>query len=287
LTDKPVIQEDGSEVAMKNSLFKRNHAGKYFEYKYYMNLSQTDCRMSLEAFSATGRTRRMLLQYSISAFEVESAELQDEYRFAEQLSRSTGADERQSKCLDTSPDPITPRSLRFGNSDDHTSAPNTRSLRTKESHCRSIVDFAFGTLTEDNICQQSRPNGLLNSALLNNTGPLAEKSKNSLHKDSFPSINSVLDSQPDPLDLATATRAMKVALAVKTGIQDGLHELDKSLSVTQGTPIQKRAKGKDSTHGYSGGFSGVMPSSDSLTPRRRVTDFASATAESDDSDYQV
>ena len=271
---------------MKNSLFKRNHAGKYFEYKYYMNLSQTDCRMSLEAFSATGKTRRMLLQYSISAFEVESAELQDEHQFAEQLSRGTGADERQSKCLDTSSDPIIPRSQRIGNADDHTSAPNARCLRTKESHCQSIVDFAFGALIEDNICQQSRSNGFSNSALLKNTGPLAEKSENSAHEDSFPPVNNVLDSQPDPLDVATATRAMKVARAGKTGIQE-LHELDKSLSAAQGTPVQKRARGKDSTHGESGGFSGVMPSSDSLTSRRRVTDFESATAESDDSDYQV
>jgi hypothetical protein len=116
---------------------------------------------------------------------------------------------------------------------------------------------------------------------------LTERSENSLHKESFPPINRVLDSQPDPLDVVTATRALKVALAVKTGIQEGLHELDKSLSAAQRTPIQKRAKGKNSTHGDSGGFLGVMPPSDSLTSMRRVTDFESATAESDDSDYQV
>jgi hypothetical protein len=91
LTYRLLENKVGSKVVMKDATLKRDSIGKYFEYKYYLNLSQTDCRMSLQVFSSTGKTGKMLLQYSISAFEVESTELQDEQWFAEQLSQTQSA----------------------------------------------------------------------------------------------------------------------------------------------------------------------------------------------------
>jgi hypothetical protein len=282
LTDKPLIQKDGSEVAMKNSLFKRDHSGKYFEYKYYMNLSQTDCRMSLEAFSANGMTRRMLLQYSVSAFEVESAELQDEHRFVEQLSRRVEAETSFGKYLEAGPDDIGTRSPRVGNAAHLPSPPIARSLRTYENDSRSINDFALGLVTEGNIYKQSRQNNFLTPALLNNARPFIEESDERPHERSLDATNGVLDSQPDLLNVTMATKAVRVAMAAKAGMQKDDEQRGKPSSEDLAAPTQKRARRVGSIYGDSG-RSPLPPQ----TPRRRVPNVGSPTAESETSGCQV
>jgi hypothetical protein len=290
LTDKPVIQKDGSEVAMKNSSFKRDHSGKYFEYKYYLNLSQTDCRMSLEAFTANGKTRRMLLQYSISAFEVESAELQDEHRFIEQLFLGIGADTNVGKYLEVGPDAVGTRSMRIGNVKcllSPQSPLNVGSSRTNEKGTRSTNGLALGSVTEKNLYQQSRKINFSTPAPLINAGPFIGENKESPHEGPVPLVNGVLCSQSGRLNIAMATEAMKVAMAARAGMQDDDQQRDISLSEDQTLPIQNRGTRSNSAPGVSGRLSSVVPSSDLQTPRKRVPDFDSPEAESETSDYQV
>jgi hypothetical protein len=272
---------------MKNSLFKRNHDGKYFEYKYYMNISQTDCRMSLEAFSATGKTRRMLLQYSIAAFEVESAELQDEHRFVEQHSPGARAQKGQPQSPNTGPDGVRTRSPLLENAGHRPSPSNFRSLQTSENYSRPVIGLPFGAVTDTSFYQQSRQDGLSNPAMLSNTQQLTESRRGYPSRDSFTPINSVPSSQIDSSNVAMAAKAFNFALAAKTGLQEEHHKADKSFPATQRTPIRRRPKGKDWMHVESGVSSGVIFPSDPRTTRKRATDLENPITDSEDSDYQV
>jgi hypothetical protein len=157
------MEKDGSKVVMKNALFKHDRVGKFFEYKYYMNLSQTDCRMSLEAFSAKGRTRRMLLQHSISAFEVESTELQDEQRFAKQLSQRAIIDEASGETFESGPISIGTRSLQVRESERISPPPQRRSSQRNQKNGRSIYDAPIVPVIEENEDSIHTTNGALGS----------------------------------------------------------------------------------------------------------------------------
>ena len=163
LTNKQLIEKDGSKVVNEKSSFKRDHVGKYFEYKYYMNLSQTDCRMSLEAFSAKGKTRRMLLQHSISAFEVESTELQDEQRFAKQLSQRTIADEASGEIFEAGPISVGTRSLQARGSERLSPPPQRRSSQRNQKNGRSIHDSPLVPVIDESEDSMRTTNGALGS----------------------------------------------------------------------------------------------------------------------------
>jgi hypothetical protein len=163
LTNKQLIQKDGSEIVMKDAPFKRDRVGKYFEYKYYMNLSQTDCRMSLEAFSAKGRTRRMLLQHSITAFEVESTELQDEHRFAKQLSQRAIDNEASGEIFEAGPISVGTTSLQARDSERLSPPPQRRSSQRNQKNGGSIHNSPVVPVTEENEDSMRTNNGVLGS----------------------------------------------------------------------------------------------------------------------------
>jgi len=287
LTDKSIIQQDGLEVAMKRASFKRDHAGRYFEYKYYMNLSQTDCRMSIEAFSANGRTRRMLLQYSITAFEVESAELQDEHRFVEKLSQCAGSNKTFGETLEAGPTAVGTRTLRVRNAEHLPSPANVRGLRSNEKESLPNKELTLASVTEEGVYQPSRQNNFSAVSLLSNARPLTEKTSEYTHEDSLPTTYGVINSRPDLPNVAMATKAVNVAMAAKAGIQRNDQLQGKPQSKDQVTSTPKRARRADLTGGSSGKLSRVMPSGPLRTPRRTSPDIGSPGAESETSDYQV
>lgn len=287
LTDKSIIQQDGSEVAMKRATFKRDHAGRYFEYKYYMNLSQTDCRMSIEAFSANGRTRRMLLQYSISAFEVESAELQDEHRFVEKLSLCAGSNKTFGETLEAGPTAVRTRTRGVRNAERLPSPANVRGLRSNEKGSLSNKELTLAPVTEEGVYQPSRQNNFSAVSLLSNARPLAEKTSECPHEGPLPTTYGVINSRPDLLNVAMATKAVNVAMAAKAGIQKNDQLQENPQSKDQVTPIPKRVRRADLTSGGSGKLSRVIPSGPPRTPGWTSPDFGSPGAESETSDYQV
>lgn len=275
LSDKPLMEKDGSKVVMKNSSFKHDRFGKYFEYKYYMNLSQTDCRISLEAFSAKGRTRRMLLQHSISAFEVKSAELQDEQRFAEQLLQRAIANEASGESIDAGPSSVGSRFLQIRDSDCLSPASRGRSSRRNQKKGRSINGFPIAPVTEENLCQQSRHNDTSIPSVFNNAGLFARNDMERPDEDSLQATGSAIGSQSDLWDVAMAA------------MQEINQRMDRSSSEAQEAPTPKRARRADTTGEHSGSLSLSIPSIDLRAPGETSSGFASPTAESDTSEYQV
>ncbi len=240
-----------------------------------MNMSQTDCRVSIEAFSANGKTRRMLLQYSIPAFEVESAELQDEHRFNEQLSE--GKEPDYSYGVDS------------GNAESSPSGQDVRGVRTNDNHRRFVHDIALSTVTEGIIYQQSRQGSFPTPVLLHHPRPSIERRSDGLHEDSVPVINGAPNSQCEPSDVVMATRAMKNAMAAKTRSLKDQQQQGRSRSSpeAQSVSVRKRARATDSTRPDYARVSGLITSADQWTPEWQALDYIFPTAESDDSDYQV
>jgi len=83
LSSLQLRENNRAEIMLANSLLKRDSPGRFYEYKYFLHLSQTDCRLSIQVFSKRGKSQRVLLQQSISAFDVGSAELEGEYQYVE------------------------------------------------------------------------------------------------------------------------------------------------------------------------------------------------------------
>ena len=276
LTNKPLIKKNGSEIAMKDASFKRNHDGKYFEYKYYMNLSQTDCRISLEAFSANGRTRVMLLQYSISAFEVESAELQDEHRYVEQLSQRGRADKVLEQNATADPNNVgTGRPPRVRDTQSLPLSTSSRSAQRNRLGSQSRDNSAISPISEGSICHQSRQNSFSSPSLISNAGVITETDKECPYKGFMHAANGDPDPDSEIWDLTIAA------------MQNVNQQPDRSPLDNQEAPIPKRARRAGSTLRNSGNFSLAMTSNDLQNSRGASPDFDKLLEESDDSEYQV
>lgn len=280
LTDKPITKKDGSKVALKDAILKRDSDGKYIGYKYYLNLSQTDCRLSLEVFCANGKTRRMLLQYSISAFEVESTELQDEQHFAEQLSQTVRTYKPFVDGNVAGHSVVgTRRSLADRDSRCLPPTPYSRSLRKNRGESQSVDDPAVGPTSGENLCDQSRPNSIRSPSLLRNAGAITEKGNEALQEDSLHAETSVSDLESGMVYTA------KTALRHFTGITQ--QQRDRCASEGQETPTLRRVTRADLTRNKTGRLSEVTPSSNQRTPRRTLPVVGDLGEESDTSEYQV
>jgi hypothetical protein len=269
LTEKQLTEKDGSTVVMKNASFKRDHGSKYFEYKYYMNLSQTDCRMSLEAFSATGRTRRMLLQHSISAFEAESTELQDEHRFAEQLSQRTIADRTSRENFETCPSSV-------GTNSERPSPPPQRSSRRKYKKGQYINDVPVVPVTSENLFQQTQQVDTEIPPVLDNARQFATHgSERCPDEESLHTTNNAPGSLSDLQNFATAA------------IREVNQTVDRFLCEDQEIRSPTRVRAADATGADSSSLSPEIPPGGPHSHSRASSDLSSPPAEPHSPEYQV